>query len=135
LYVDFTGVDAAIAAVVYGLDVTDQAIVDGYAGAIDAAVAALVLKPTKLVVNATTSVNNYISITKVSNNGWILEFSVVETYSDGTTAVVTYSINLSGNNANADGRYTFSEGPLKGYTLVYDLKGNGKNIKEFKLIK
>ena len=44
LYVSFAGVDAAIAAVVYGLDITQQTAVDGFAAAINAAVAALQIK-------------------------------------------------------------------------------------------
>jgi len=49
---------------------------------------------------------------------------------------VKYSIDLSGNNANLDGTYKFPTGhDLAGYTLVYDIKGNGSNIKEFKLMK
>jgi len=42
LYVSFTAVDAAIAAVVRGLDITQQATVDGFAAAINAAITALV---------------------------------------------------------------------------------------------
>ena len=45
------------------------------------------------------------------------------------------AINLNGNNANQDGKYTFGDDhDLAGYTLVYDLKGNGSNIKDLMLI-
>ena len=44
IYVSFAGVDAAIAAVVYGLDITQQTVVDGFAAGINAAVAALQIK-------------------------------------------------------------------------------------------
>ncbi|MCL2164348.1 MAG: hypothetical protein FWH55_08160, partial [Oscillospiraceae bacterium] len=136
LYVDFNSVDAAIATVVYGLGIGNQAIVDGYANAINTTIAALVLKPTGWrIVNATTSAKNIISITQKSNNVVVLKFQVIETYFDGSTELFIYSINLNGNNVNIDGRYTFTEGHLKGYTLVYDIKGNGNNIKEFRLIK
>lgn len=33
------------------------------------------------------------------------------------------------------GSYTFTDGNLEGYTLDYDIKGNGSNIKKFKLNK
>ena len=44
LYVDFSAVTAAINAVEYGLDVNEQATVDGYAAAINTAIANLVYK-------------------------------------------------------------------------------------------
>ncbi|MCL2167335.1 MAG: hypothetical protein FWH49_08640, partial [Clostridiales bacterium] len=80
---------------------------------------------------------DFISIVETAKNSrvWVLTFNVTETFADGTTAVVTYSINLNGNNANQSGRYTFTDGDLQGYTLVYDIAGNGSNIKEFKLVK
>ena len=66
---------------------------------------------------------------------WVLTFNATVTYANGATEVKTYSINLNGNNANLDGKYKFgNDHDLAGYTLVYDVKGNGSNIKEFKLI-
>ena len=90
-----------------------------------------------VIESATTSPKNLVSIMETSKNSrvWVLAFEVFESYSDGTTAVVNYSIQLNGNNANLDGKYTFTEGPLEGYTLVYDIKGNESNVKEFMLIK
>jgi len=76
----------------------------------------------------------FISIVETQKNSrvWVLSFSVTITYSNGETEVALYSINLNGNNANLDGAYTFDgDHHLAGYTLVYDLKGNGSNIKEF----
>ena len=65
-----------------------------------------------------------------------MKFKADLTYSDKTKQTVTYSINLSGNNANLDGKYKFGKDhDLAGYTLVYDIKGNGSNIKDFKLVK
>ncbi|MCL2164697.1 MAG: chitobiase/beta-hexosaminidase C-terminal domain-containing protein [Oscillospiraceae bacterium] len=83
-----------------------------------------------------TTAKDFISIVETAKNSrvWVLTFNVIEIYSDGTKMVVKYSINLNGNNANFDGKYTFTDGPLKGYTLVYDIKGNGSNINEFRLI-
>lgn len=76
----------------------------------------------------------FISIVETQKNSrvWVLSFSVTITYSDGETEVVQYAINLNGNNANLDGAYIFGgDHDLAGYTLVYDLKGNGSNIKAF----
>jgi len=77
-------------------------------------------------------------MTETSKNSriWTLTFNVVKTYSNGLSEVVTYSINLNGNNANQDGRFRFGAGhDLEGYTLIYDIKGNGSNIKTFELRK
>jgi len=46
-----------------------------------------------------------------------------------------WRIELAGSNANLAGVYVFEEGhDLAGYTLVYDIKGNGSNIKTFEII-
>jgi len=95
------------------------------------------VKPEVVLVNVTTTAKDFISITETAKNSrvWVMTFNVTETYSDGTTVVVEQSISLNGNNANLNGSYTFENGSLEGYTLVYDVKGNGSNIKEFSLIK
>ena len=84
-----------------------------------------------------TTTSNFVSMTETANNSreWVLTFNYVETYLDGTIRVLPYSINLNGNNANLDGSFRFTDGPLAGYTLVYDIKGNGSNIKDLRLIK
>jgi hypothetical protein len=66
---------------------------------------------------------------------WVLSFWALESYADGTSGYVRYEICLDGNNANQKGEYVFGSGPLEGYTLVYDVKGNGMNIKDLRLIK
>jgi len=76
----------------------------------------------------------YMSIVETSKNSrvWVLTFNVDVTYSDGRVFNQVYSINLNGNNANQDGRFVFDEDhDLAGYTLRYDIKGNGSNIKAF----
>ncbi|MCL2164232.1 MAG: hypothetical protein FWH55_07540, partial [Oscillospiraceae bacterium] len=85
---------------------------------------------------ATTSTKNFVSMVETAKNSriWVLTFNYVQTYLDGASEVFTYSINLNGNNANLDGAYKFTNGPLAGYTLVYDIKGNGSNIKDLRLI-
>ncbi|MCL2752274.1 MAG: hypothetical protein FWE62_05915, partial [Firmicutes bacterium] len=133
LYLDFSGVDAAIDAVIYDLDFRSQTIIDGYADAIIAAIEALVPKPTDVTVVSADSAK-FIGIRESSKRIWVVSFTVNLTYSDGTSGTELFTFSLNGNNANLDGKYVFDEGMLNGYTLVYDIKGNGSNIKEFKLI-
>ncbi|MCL2855261.1 MAG: hypothetical protein FWE21_06550 [Defluviitaleaceae bacterium] len=65
---------------------------------------------------------------------WILSFSVNRVYSDGTIVVAEYAINLNANNANQSGNYTFGEcHDLYGYTLTFDIRGNGSSIREFRI--
>jgi len=87
------------------------------------------------VVTITNVANaKFISIAETAKNSrvWRLTFSAGVTYSNGFTEVVTYSIDLAGNNANLDGKFTFGAGhDLAGRVLTYDIKGNGSNIKAF----
>jgi len=127
-------VDAAVDAVEWDLFDVDQDKVDGFAASINEAIGDLVLLK---MINATTNTKNFISITETSKNSrvWVLTFTVTEIYNDGVAIDVPYSINLNGNNANLDGKYTFEDGhKLFGYTLVYDIKGNGSNIKVLEII-
>jgi len=124
------------------LTVEDQDIIDEVAQAIYDAIEALVEQtvtpPVKSIVNAVTTPIDFISIIETAKNSrvWVLTFNVTLTYSDGSKEVVKYSINLIGNNANLDGKHKFgADHKLAGYTLTYDIKGNGSNIKEFKLAK
>ena len=90
------------------------------------------------VVSAATTPKDFVSMVETAKNSriWVLTFNVTLTYSDGTKDLVRYSIKLNGNNANQDGKYKFADDhDLAGYTLVYDIKGNGSNIKDFKLIR
>jgi len=84
-----------------------------------------------VLAKATTSAKNFISIAETSKNSrvWLLTFSVEETYQDGSTQTVYYTIEINANNANVDGKYN-----LGNYTLVYDIKGNGSNIKDFRIV-
>jgi len=69
---------------------------------------------------------------KSNSKVWVLTFKVDVILSNGVIDTLTYSINLNGNNANQDGKYTFGIGhDLAGFTLTYDIKGNGSNIKAF----
>ena len=127
-------VDAAVDAVVWDLFDIDQDKVDGFAVAINEAIDTLILLK---MINATVSTDSFTSIEETSKNSrvWVLSFIVTEIYNDGAAIDVPYSINLNGNNANLDGKYTFEDGHrLFGYTLVYDIKGNGSNIKVLEII-
>jgi len=78
----------------------------------------------------------FISIAETAKNSrvWVLTFDVDVMYSNNTNGVARYSINLNGNNANLDGKYTFdADQDLAGMTLTFDIKGNGSNIKAFSI--
>jgi len=89
------------------------------------------------LINVTNA--RFVSMIETSKNSriWMLAFTVTETYSDGNYKEnAAYSIALNGNNANQDGRYAFAnDHALAGYTLAYDIKGNGSNIKKFEIVK
>ena len=65
---------------------------------------------------------------------WILTFSVERVYSDGSTVVAQYSANINASNANQSGRHMFGVGhELEGHALTFDIRGNGSNIREFRI--
>jgi len=81
-----------------------------------------------VLTGAETNAASFISIIETSKNSrvWVLSFTVTEIFSDGSKVVVPYEIKISANNANVDGKYNLGD-----YTLHYDIKGNGSNIKLF----
>jgi len=88
------------------------------------------------VKTAATSVRDFISIKETAKNSnmWTLTFNATVTYSNGMSKTAEYSVNLKGNNANQDGKYVFvADHELAGFTLNYDIKGNGSNIKTLEL--
>ncbi|MCL1981774.1 MAG: C69 family dipeptidase [Clostridiales bacterium] len=90
------------------------------------------------LANAAVTAKDFVSIVETSKNSnvWELTFKVLLTFATGETRVATYTVKLNGNNANLDGKYAFGAGhDLAGYTLVFDIKGNGSNIKDFKIIR
>ena len=92
----------------------------------------------KTIASVTTTTRDFISIVETAKNSriWVLTFNVTLTYADGTKEVVEFSINLNGNNANLDGKYVFAaDHLLAGYTIIYDIKGNGSNIKDLRIVK
>ncbi|MCL2665772.1 MAG: cellulase family glycosylhydrolase, partial [Defluviitaleaceae bacterium] len=79
----------------------------------------------------------FVSIIETGKNSriWTLTFTVNVKFSNGSSVIKTFDAALPGNNANLDGAFKFgADHELAGFTLVYDIKGNGSNIKEFKLI-
>jgi len=97
--------------------------------------------PVLTIGNATTTTKDFVSMQETSKNSrtWVLSFNVTLHLADEfgvivAQEVVTYSVTLSGNNANLDGRFTFgADHDLAGRTLTYDIKGNGSNIKALSL--
>ncbi|MCL1974864.1 MAG: hypothetical protein FWG61_01720 [Firmicutes bacterium] len=95
------------------------------------------------ISKVSTNIKCFTAIQETAKNSrvWELTFIIIISYTDENGIFignenVEYSILLNGNNANLSGEYKFAkEHDLAGYTLVYDIKGNGSNIKEFTLIK
>jgi len=93
------------------------------------------------VKKAVTKPGDFISISETAKGSrvWALTFNATVSFTDKDgkvvgTEVVRYTIQLNGNNANLDGKYTFgADHDLAGFTLIYDIKGNGSNIKEFRI--
>jgi len=90
------------------------------------------------VTGATSA--KFISITPINGKAndtiRIVKFSVNVTLSNETSEVRIYSIEIRSNNNNPDGKFVFAAGhDLEGFTLVYDIKGNGSNIKTFSISK
>ena len=83
------------------------------------------------LVGATANAKSFISIKETAKNSrvWELRFFVAETWSDGNVKINFHCVNISANNANIEGQYN-----LGAYTLIYDIKGNGSNIKEFRVV-
>ena len=87
--------------------------------------------PEPILVGAAATAKDFIGIKETNKNSkvWILSFTVTEVYADGEKKSVPYAVEISANNANVDGKID-----LGAYTLYYDIKGNGSNIKEFRIV-
>ncbi|MCL1809886.1 MAG: S8 family serine peptidase [Clostridiales bacterium] len=89
------------------------------------------------ILTGTTSTKAFVSMVETSKNSrvWALTFNATIGFSDGAFETKQFTILLDGNNANLDGVYTFpADHYLAGFALVYDIKGNGSNIKSLNLI-
>jgi len=96
--------------------------------------------PMLKVSNAVTSTRDFVSIRETSRNVWELTFFATVTLVDLRDEVVgtervRYSILINANNANVDGRFNRFDvnHDLVGFTLNYDIKGNGSNIRTLSL--
>jgi len=78
----------------------------------------------EVVLVAVTTNARDIRIT--GSNIWTVNFKVTEAYSNGDTVVVDHAVTI---NRNSSGRID-----LGLYTLIYDIAGNGSNIKVFNVI-
>jgi len=82
-------------------------------------------------LSVTTSPADFVSIVETAKNSniWVLTFAVSITDVNGVVSRVTYSVPIQANNANVSGSYDCGL-----FTLVYDIKGNGSNIKKFEVL-
>jgi hypothetical protein len=108
LYVNFADVDNAIAAVVYGLEITEQGTVDGFAKAIYDAIDSLQM----IVSSATPSAY----VTQLNDNKNDLTITITEELADGTTNTLTETFSINNNAADI---YTVGS-----YRVYVDTKGN-----------
>ena len=83
------------------------------------------------LIGAHTDENYFTGIAETAKNSgiWKLSFTVKEIYAGMKVKSVKYEIEIEAKNANVDGSYD-----LGAYTLIYDIKGSGSNIKEFRIV-
>ena len=81
--------------------------------------------PSPKVVNAVTNKNSIISINETMKNTWQVTFTITEIYDNGKTENTEHTIEID---KNSDGRIDLGD-----YVLIYDIKGNGSNIKTFEI--
>jgi len=92
-----------------------------------------------LTINVTVSASvfdvEFVSIWETGRNTriWEISFIVNETFVDGEVESFNMSIQISNQNMNISGEYFFKYGPLKGHTLVFDIRNNGNVIAAFEL--
>jgi len=77
------------------------------------------------VTNAVENANS-IKIVETAKNIWTVTFTVTETLSNGVVRTVNHEILIG---KNSDGKINLGD-----YTLTYDIKGNGSNIKAFGIV-
>ena len=66
-------------------------------------------------------------ITELAGGRWSLDYTITVTYEDGTTEDFIETVTIPKN-----GSGTVDMGD---YVLIYDIKGNGKNVKDFRIVK
>ncbi|MCL1810329.1 MAG: hypothetical protein FWG42_11290 [Clostridiales bacterium] len=100
-----------------------RAQIAGWAADIAAAVDELELK---VAVNMATGKDNILSITENEKSVWTVDFSAFVTYNDGSEGMVAFSAIVPKNGAGTV--------DLGDFILVYDIKGNGSNVKTFEIV-
>ena len=88
------------------------------------------------VVEAVIESVSNASFLRVSNKNKIttVTFTATVVLTNGSSEKRTYEFQVNANNNNIDGRYVFpANHELAGFTLTYDIKGNGSNIKAFSI--
>jgi len=73
-----------------------------------------------------TDAKKIASIVEKVKGQWTVTYSVAVKYADGTSAEVTQTVIIA---KNGDGKIDMGD-----YYLVYDIKGNGSNVKAFKIV-
>ena len=81
----------------------------------------------KHTYEAATGADKIINITESTKGQWLITFTVELKYEDGSVKVVEHTIEIG---KNSDGKIDLGE-----YTLRYDIKGNGSNVKVFEILK
>ncbi|MCL2621378.1 MAG: InlB B-repeat-containing protein, partial [Defluviitaleaceae bacterium] len=84
-----------------------------------------------------TNPNMFAGINEADRNSriWTLSFNTIQTVGNEVTTA-QFSIDIEGNNANQRGQHTFHAGhTLEGYTLLFDIRGNGSNIAQLELVR
>jgi len=99
--------------------------------------AAMLTIQVEAVVSALdTSPEDFISIWETARNSrqWIMTFMFTETFMDDSYQRFEADFTIPGANANLRGAYAFGEGhALEGFTILYDIRNNGRNIVTFTL--
>ena len=82
-------------------------------------------EPEVVVVAMTTDAKSIVGITEAVKGDWTVTFIVTVTCDDGSTEDVEYTVTIP---KNGDGTIDMDD-----YTLIYDIKGNGSNVKVFRI--
>ena len=84
-----------------------------------------VVLPKLSAISMTTDADSIISITEAPKGWWVVVFIVTVTCDDGSTEDVEYTVTIP---KNGDGTIDMGDS-----ILVYDIKGNGSNVKVFRI--
>jgi len=82
--------------------------------------------PLRITGASTPGTSGSVKITEYAKNMWDVTFTVTEYYNDGSVIYADYSVSFP---KNGDGTIDLGD-----YSLIYDIKGNGSNIKAFRIV-